>query len=266
MEPNEVEIRVLGCLLEKERATPYVYPLSIDSLRRGCNQSRSRDPVVAYEEPEIAEALSRLSDRGWVKADDGSGRVVKYRHVLDGVFELDSRELALLAVLLLRGVQTAGELRERSERLQGFGSVREVHESLGRLVERGFVVRHERRAGQKEERYEQQLGTLDAERLAAQSRKRAGSEEVDDGSENPTESDAGIEEDGAIGGNEEPSEEEAESAVDWGEVPGEEVKDDDAAASGATPAGAIDTRIDWLEAEVVKLRAQLTALLKELGK
>jgi uncharacterized protein YceH (UPF0502 family) len=77
MEPDAVEIRVLRCLLEKERATPYVYPLSVDSLRRGCNQSRSHDPVVSYEEPEIEEALRRLAERGWTrKADEDRSRVV----------------------------------------------------------------------------------------------------------------------------------------------------------------------------------------------
>lgn len=265
MEPDAVEIRVLGCLLEKERATPYVYPLSIDSLRRGCNQSRSRDPVVSYEEPEIEEALRRLAERGWIrKADEDRSRVVKYRHVLGEVFDLDPSELSLLAVLLLRGTQTAGELKERSERLFGFGSVRAVHESLGRLVEHGFVVRHARRSGKKEERYEQQLAAVEPARAAEKDAERVQRDETTEGRLDLSGNGEGGD---ADAGERNEGREEMSAGRGWEreEEKGMEA-DEPVAESQSRRTGAVDSRIDWLEAEVVKLRAQLTALMKELGK
>jgi uncharacterized protein len=159
MEPDAVEIRVLGCLIEKQRTTPDVYPLSLNSLRLACNQSTNREPVVEYEEATVVEALRRLALRGWTRLASGAeSRARKYRHLLDEAFGLDDAEVTLLAVLMLRGPQTPGELKQRTERLHGFADLPAVSEALDRMVERGLVARHERRPGQKEDRYEQLLG------------------------------------------------------------------------------------------------------------
>jgi uncharacterized protein YceH (UPF0502 family) len=158
-EPDAIEIRVLGCLIEKQRTTPDVYPLSVNSLRLACNQSTNRDPVVDYDEETVVEALRRLALRGWSRlASDGGSRARKYRHLLDEALELDVAEVSLLAVLMLRGEQTPGQLKQRSERLHAFADLAAVHETLDRLVERGHVRRHPRRPGQKEDRYEHLLG------------------------------------------------------------------------------------------------------------
>jgi uncharacterized protein YceH (UPF0502 family) len=159
MEPDAVEIRVLGCLVEKQRTTPDVYPLSLNSLRLACNQATNRDPVVEYDEQTVVEALRRLALRGWTRLASGAGsRARKYRHLLNDAFGIDAAELSLLAVLMLRGPQTPGELKQRAERLHPFSDLSAVSEVLDHLVERGLVARHERRPGQKEDRYEQLLG------------------------------------------------------------------------------------------------------------
>lgn len=159
MEPDAVEIRVLGCLIEKQRTTPDAYPLSLNSLRLACNQSTNRDPVVAYDEETVSAALRRLAQRGWTRLTSGANsRARKYRHLLPEALGLDEAEVALLAVLMLRGEQTPGELKQRSERLHGFADLAAVQEALDGLVERGWVARHERRPGQKEERFSQLLG------------------------------------------------------------------------------------------------------------
>ncbi len=159
MEPDAVEIRVLGCLIEKQRATPDVYPLSLNSLRLACNQSTNREPVVDYDEATVVEALRRLALRGWTRLASGAGsRARKYRHLLDEAFGLDDAEVSLLAVLMLRGPQTPGELKQRAQRLNDFADLGAVQETLDRLVERALAARHERRPGQKEDRYEQLLG------------------------------------------------------------------------------------------------------------
>jgi uncharacterized protein len=157
--PDAVEIRVVGSLIEKQRTTPDVYPLSLNSLRLACNQSTNRNPVLELDEAEVLDALRRLALRGWTRLARGpGGRARKYRHLLDEALGLDREELSLLAVLLLRGAQTPGELKQRTDRLHSFSGLGEVHETLDRLVERGLVGRHPRRPGQKEERYEQILG------------------------------------------------------------------------------------------------------------
>ena len=159
MEPDAVEIRVLGCLIEKQRTTPDAYPLSLNSLRLACNQSTNRDPVVSYDEETVSAALRRTAQRGWTRLASGAGsRARKYRHLLPEALGLDDAEVSLLAVLMLRGAQTPGELKQRSERLHGFESLAAVEEALDGLIERGWVRRLERRPGQKEERYEQLLG------------------------------------------------------------------------------------------------------------
>jgi uncharacterized protein len=159
MDADAVEIRVLGCLIEKQRTTPDTYPLSLNSLRLACNQSTNRDPVVSYEEREIKAALERMSNRGWTRLASGAGsRALKYRHLLDEALGLSSAEISLLAVLMLRGAQTVGELKQRSERLHPFASIGEVAETLEGLAQREQVERLERRPGQKEERWRQLLG------------------------------------------------------------------------------------------------------------
>jgi uncharacterized protein YceH (UPF0502 family) len=159
MEPDAVEIRVVACLVEKQRTTPDAYPLSLNALRLACNQSTNRDPVVEYDEETVSEALRRLAQRGWTRLASGAGsRARKYRHLLPEALGLEDDELALLTVLMLRGAQTPGELKQRSERLYSFADLAAAQETLERLVERQLAVRHPRRAGQKEDRYEQVLG------------------------------------------------------------------------------------------------------------
>jgi uncharacterized protein len=159
MEPDAVEIRVLGCLIEKQHTTPDVYPLSLNALRLACNQATNREPVVEYDEQTVVEALRRLALRGWTRLASGAGsRARKYRHLLDDAFGLDDAEVSVLSVLMLRGPQTPGELKQRGQRLHDFAGLGAVQETLDRLVERGQVARHERRPGQKEDRYEQLLG------------------------------------------------------------------------------------------------------------
>jgi uncharacterized protein YceH (UPF0502 family) len=164
VEPDSVEIRVVGCLLEKQRTTPDAYPLSLNALRLACNQATNRDPVVDYDEATVVEALRRLALRGWTRLASGAGsRARKYRHLLGEALDLDDAELSLLAVLMLRGVQTPGELKQRSERLHGFADLAAVSEALQALVDRGYIERLERRPGQKEERYRQLLGGEESE-------------------------------------------------------------------------------------------------------
>jgi uncharacterized protein YceH (UPF0502 family) len=159
MDADAIEIRVLGCLIEKQRTTPDAYPLSLNSLRLACNQTTNRDPIVEYEERDIKAALDRMSNRGWTRfASGASSRALKYRHLLDEALGLSDAELSVLAVLMLRGPQTLGELKQRSERLHRFESIAEVDQVLGGLAGRELAVRLERRPGQKEERYAQVLG------------------------------------------------------------------------------------------------------------
>src|SRR2546427_8620784 len=136
MDADAVEIRVLGCLIEKQRTTPDAYPLSLNSLRLACNQSTSRDPVVDYDEPTIRRALDELSRRGWVRlASRPCSRAVKYRHLFSDALSLDDAEISLLTVLMLRGPQTPGELKQRTDRLHSF-EPGEIEETLARLIDR----------------------------------------------------------------------------------------------------------------------------------
>jgi uncharacterized protein YceH (UPF0502 family) len=156
---SEEEIRVLGCLLEKQRTTPDVYPLSLNSLRLACNQSTNREPVVDYDESVIRDALAHLERRGYVRLASGAGsRTAKYRHLLADALPMDRAEQAVMCVLMLRGPQTPGELKQRSERMHAFADLAGVLETLERLIERGLAARLQRRPGHKEERYVQLLG------------------------------------------------------------------------------------------------------------
>jgi uncharacterized protein len=158
MDLDPVEVRILGCLIEKQRTTPDQYPLSLNALRLACNQTTNRDPVVQYDEPTIREALHRLSQRRYSRLASGhTSRAYKFRHLLDEALGLDPGELAVLAVLLLRGAQTPGELKQRTDRMQGFAGLAEVQDVLDHLIEREFVHRLARRPGQKEERYVHRL-------------------------------------------------------------------------------------------------------------
>jgi uncharacterized protein len=154
VDADPVEIRILGCLVEKQRTTPDVYPLTLNALRLACNQSTNRDPVVSYDDETIRTALARLSRKGLARLASGPGsRVVKYRHLLDEALNVSHAELGVIAVLMLRGAQTPGELKARTERLHPFASLQEVDGVLDALTERGLLERLQRRPGQKEDRF-----------------------------------------------------------------------------------------------------------------
>jgi uncharacterized protein YceH (UPF0502 family) len=159
MDPDAVELRVIGCLMEKQRTTPDGYPLTLNALRLACNQATNRDPVVDYDEETIRGAIARLRSRGWVRFASGQGsRAAKYRHLIDDALRLDRAEQAVLTVMLLRGPQTPGELKGRTERLHPFASLAEVEETVQRLIERDYAERVTRRPGQKEDRFGHLLG------------------------------------------------------------------------------------------------------------
>jgi uncharacterized protein YceH (UPF0502 family) len=150
---------VLGCLIEKRWTTPDQYPLSLNGLRLACNQSTNRDPVTNYDETTVREAAQRLSLYGLARLASGHGsRATKYRHLAEEALGLGREELAVLAVLLLRGPQTPGELKARTERMAPMTSLDDVERVLGTLTEREYVRRIGRRPGQKEDRFEQLLG------------------------------------------------------------------------------------------------------------
>src|SRR3954463_3725516 len=153
------EQRVLGCLLEKQRTTPDQYPLSLNALRLACNQSTNREPVVDLDEDAIRAALHGLGRRRFTRLASGhTSRASKYRHLLDEAVGVDRADQAVLATLLLRGPQTPGELKGRTERLHPFAALDDVEAQLGSLIDRGLVARLERRPGQKEVRYTHLLG------------------------------------------------------------------------------------------------------------
>ncbi len=153
---------MLGCLLEKQRTTPDAYPLSLNALRLACNQSTNRDPVVDYDEAIIRDALHRLERRGLTRLASGAGsRAPKYRHLLAEALPMDTDEQAVMCVLMLRGPQTPGELKQRTERMHAFADLAGVHDTLERLIGRELVARLERRPGHKEERY---IDLLEAQR------------------------------------------------------------------------------------------------------
>ncbi len=158
-ELTPVQQRVLGCLIEKRWATPDQYPLSLNALRLACNQSTNRDPITTYDESEVREAAERLSRYGLTRLASGAGsRATKYRHLAEEGLGLDREQLAILSVLLLRGPQTLGELKGRTERLAHFAGLDDVQRVLGELAERGYAERVPRRPGQKEDRFRQLLG------------------------------------------------------------------------------------------------------------
>lgn len=153
------EQRVLGCLIEKRWTTPEQYPLSLNALRLAANQLTNRDPVTDYDEHTIREAAQRLSRYGLARLASGHGsRAVKYRHLAEEALSLERPQLAVLAVLLLRGPQTPGELKTRTDRMASFDSLTDVDRTLEVLIDRGYARRTDRRPGQKEDRFEHLLG------------------------------------------------------------------------------------------------------------
>jgi len=154
---NEVEVRVLGSLVEKQITTPEYYPLTLNALTNACNQKSNRDPVVSFNETMVTQALESLRERNLAYVFYGStSRVPKYKHMMPEVLHLDQREVALLCVLMLRGPQTVGELKERAGRLAEFSSLSEVEEALSSLSAKEsepLVVKLPRQSGQKEARY-----------------------------------------------------------------------------------------------------------------
>jgi uncharacterized protein YceH (UPF0502 family) len=157
VELDPVECRVLGSLIEKEHATPQNYPLTLNALRHACNQSTNRDPVVDYDDRTIEVALTSLREKGLSRiVYSTSNRAAKFRHVLGEALHLIDEELAVLAILLLRGPQTVGEIKGRTDRLTTFESLDDVQAMLDRLAAReagALVLRLERRPGQKDVRW-----------------------------------------------------------------------------------------------------------------
>ncbi len=233
MEPDAVEIRVIGCLIEKQRTTPDVYPLTLNSLRIACNQSTNRDPVVDYDDGTVRAGLDRLVQRKWTTLASWSNRrAMKYRHTLDRALGLDDAEISLLCVLMLRGPQTPGELRARSDRLHRFTDAAELEQTLERLMGRELVERLTRQPGQREERYRQLLG------------------------------------DGAEASAAPPVAEPAPAAPLPAPVtppPAAPAPVTPPAAVAAPPADDLTERVERLERELAELREGLAALRRELG-
>jgi uncharacterized protein YceH (UPF0502 family) len=234
MELSFEEGRVIGSLVEKQLTTPQQYPLTLNALVMACNQSSNRDPVVAYSEHLVEVAVATLRDAGLVGFMYPShGRTVtRYRHVLSDRLGLDERELALVAVLLLRGPQTAGELRARTERMASFDGIEAVDADLERLSKRQepLVLRLARRPGQKEERWAQLLT-------------------------------------GAVAMQQVESVAEAGGAAGRVRLPAEDAGSVDTAAWGRSDPRSVPLadEVDALRAEVAELRAALERLQDQLG-
>jgi len=149
---NDIETRVLGALIEKEVTTPEYYPLSLNGLTAACNQKSNRSPVVSFDEQTVVRAIDSLKEKR-LAVQGNMGRVPKYAQNFTRTHNLIAPEIAILCVLLLRGPQTIGELRGRTERLHSFAGLEAVEESLNSLTELGYVVRLPRQPGRKEHRY-----------------------------------------------------------------------------------------------------------------
>ncbi|MBI5074943.1 MAG: YceH family protein [Nitrospirae bacterium] len=153
---DDREIRILGCLIEKELTTPEYYPLSLNSLTNACNQKSNRNPMVSYEETIVQEALDRLQSKGLARKTLTAGsRVDKYLHTILDKFDLSKPEMVVLCELMLRGPQTAGELRSRAERMTPFENLDKMDETLRGLTEHApaLVIQLPREAGRKERRF-----------------------------------------------------------------------------------------------------------------
>ncbi|QXE89842.1 YceH family protein [Geomonas subterranea] len=157
MNLSELEIRILGCLMEKELTTPEYYPLTLNALAAACNQKSNRDPVLSFSEPDLQRGLEALGARGLARLTTTGGRVNKYVHSMGDKLGLSAPARAVLAELMLRGPQTAAELRSRCQRMTEVGNLVAVEEILLGLQQHGpsLVVRLPRQAGRKEPRYAQ---------------------------------------------------------------------------------------------------------------
>lgn len=177
---SDIETRVLGSLIEKQVTTPEYYPLTLNALTLACNQKNNRNPVTAYSEQQVADALESLREKNLTYVFYGStSRVPKYKHVMPEVMHLNHAETALMCVLMLRGAQTLGELRGSASRLHDFSGLEEVEETLNGLISREpepLVARLPRQPGQKEGRFAHLLsGEIDVEALAAETERIASS-------------------------------------------------------------------------------------------
>ena len=153
---TETEARIVGALVEKQLTTPEYYPLTLNALVAACNQKSNREPVVNYDDRTVETSLENLRDRNLVYVFYGStSRVPKYKHMLPSVYELEPSEVAVMCVLMLRGAQTIGEIRGRTERLYDFRDLNDVQETLDALMKRDepLIARLERAPGQKEARF-----------------------------------------------------------------------------------------------------------------
>ena len=167
---DDIEARVVGCLVEKDLATPEYYPLTLNALTNACNQKSNRDPVMLFEETDVIRALDSLRKKQMAHQSAEGVRAAKYCHNLEAVLNLDPEDLAILAELLLRGPQTVGELRNRAERMCPVGDLQAVEELLQNLMEREepLVMRLPRQPGRKEHRFTHLLSGLpDLEESAA---------------------------------------------------------------------------------------------------
>ena len=172
---NDIEVRVLGSLVEKQVTTPEYYPLTLNALTLACNQKNNRNPLTSYDETTIAQALESLREKNLAYVFYGStSRVPKYKHVLPEVMHLSQPELALMCVLMLRGAQTTGELATRAFRLHEFSGLEEVESTLNSLISREpdpLVTRLPRQPGQKEARFSHLLsGEVSGEALSQKER------------------------------------------------------------------------------------------------
>lgn len=167
---NDIEVRVLGSLIEKELTTPEYYPLSLNSLTNACNQKSNRDPVMSLSEEEVVRSLDSLRFKQLVVVSADGGRVPKYRHLLAEKMGLMPAEQAVICELLVRGAQTLGELRTRGERMHSFGDLTAVEEVLKELIEREnpLVTLLPRQPGRKEGRYAQLFSGMPDSSVAEQ--------------------------------------------------------------------------------------------------
>jgi len=163
---NDAEARVLGCLIEKEFSTPEYYPMSLNALVNACNQKSNRDPVVSYDEETVLRAIDGLKGKQLV-FQSHAGRVSKYEETFLGSHNFIGSEGSVLCELLVRGPQTPGELRTRTERMHDFKSSEEFSEALSKLESYGYIVRLARQPGRKESRYAHMLSGRADERESA---------------------------------------------------------------------------------------------------
>ncbi len=279
MELGPPEMRVLGSLIEKQRTTPDAYPLTLNALRLACNQATNRDPVVDYDDATIRAAIERLSRKRWARLASGQGsRAAKYRHLVAETLGLAADELSILAVLMLRGPQTPGELKGRADRLYRFEDLAAVEATLDRLAERGHVRRLERRPGQKEDRYAQLLGGAVSDPGGEPGAGGARAGEPDEGAGVPgagpsaddgrgvSQTGVGASEPTAFGAGAPPDDPAAREDGDPATSGPGAREDSGHSLSGPTaPADPAEARLARLEQEVADLRRALERLEAELG-